>query len=168
MLRGAIISECGRYRYHLHRVWKEESPRIVTWIMLNPSTADADIDDPTIRRCVGFARSWGYDGIEVINLFPFRATKPADLKKADDPVGPLGDYYLEQTCRQAGAERLLLCAWGAHGGFRGRDKEVGELLSEYTLHALELTKKQQPRHPLYLKGSLEPFEWSPARGTDPR
>lgn len=98
--KEASISGCGRYRYALHRWWGHGTT--LGFIMLNPSTADADIDDPTIRRCMGFARDFGYDGIRVFNLYAYRATKPADLWKADEPTGgDRNDDLLREVLRQA-------------------------------------------------------------------
>src|SRR5262245_19133112 len=91
--KEALISPCGLYRYWLTRTW-DNSLRRVCWVMLNPSTADAEQDDPTIRRCVGFARSWGAGGIIVVNLFAFRASDPKALLRAADPVGPDNDGHI--------------------------------------------------------------------------
>ena len=155
--RAASISTCGRYRYTLHRWWGD-GPR-ATFVMLNPSTADSEQDDPTIRRCVGFARRWGYDGIRVVNLYAYRATKPADLWKADNPVGwPRNDDVLEECGRLAACGDTLIAAWGAHAkpsriecvlAFSGWDR----------LQALGTTKSGAPRHPLYVAGDTEPEPW---------
>lgn len=105
--RGALISECGLYRYRLWRRWGI-GPH-ATWIMLNPSTADADLDDPTIRRCIGFARAWGFSAIEVVNLFALRATNPRELGRSADPIGPDNDRHLSEAGRAA---ELRIAAWG--------------------------------------------------------
>ena len=162
--KHASISACGRYRYTLHRWWEPDQFRL-GFIMLNPSTADADVDDPTIRRCLGFARSLGYDGIRVFNLYAFRATKPADLWKADEPTGgDRNDDLLREVLRQA-QHQLVIAAWGAHA----RADRVAELMSwtgsEY-LHALGVTKDGAPRHPLYLRADAQPQPWRP-RVTSP-
>jgi hypothetical protein len=141
--------------------------RCVTFIMLNPSTADAEQDDPTIRRCMGFAKSWTCGTLIVLNLFAYRATNPADMRSAVDPVGPdnhkhfkhwLGDTF----DRLEGRRDLVVCAWGAHGAHRDQDKTVMGWLRNW--HAepqcLGVTKSGQPKHPLYLPSSatLIPFE----------
>ena len=117
--------------------------------MLNPSTADARRDDPTIRRCMGFARTWGYGGVEVVNLFALRATDPSRLRIARDPVGPENDAHIRAVARRSSA---LVVAWGIHGALRERDAEVLALLSRRApTHSLGWTKDGHPRHPLYLR-----------------
>src|SRR4051812_4003223 len=123
--RGAEISECGKYRYRLWRQWFGfgSEKEVALFIMLNPSTADANQDDPTIRRCAAFANASGYERLEVVNLYAYRATDPDDLFKAaregQDIVGP----HNEQAVREA-ADRadLIICAWGARGSRWGQDK----------------------------------------------
>ena len=144
---GAVISACGRYRYRLWRRWSD-GPTCV-FIMLNPSTADAESDDPTIRRCIGFAKREGCGGLVVANLFAFRATSPRDMMAADDPVGPENDNHL-RWCADL-ATGPVIAGWGAHGSFRGRDAAVRRMLDGKAMH-LGLTAAGQPRHPLYLKG----------------
>ena len=154
-LSDAILSDCGTYRYHLTRTW---DARIVPlrFIMLNPSTADAAVDDPTIRRCVGFAKRDGFGGIAVTNLYSFRATKPADLWRAADPVGPGGDDALRLTLSNARDQRVpVVAAWGANA----RPDRVQWLLGQagaQQLVCLGLTKGGAPRHPLYVRGDA-PF-----------
>jgi hypothetical protein len=158
MDRSARLSPDGVYRYELHRIWGD-SARLVGWIMLNPSTADADLDDPTIRRCIGFARSWGYGGIVVRNLFALRSTSPTALRGHPDPVGPENDHWLRAGCSDVGT--LTVCAWGVHGSLNDRDQHVTELLRSagVQLQALGVTKDGAPRHPLYLPGSAIPQPW---------
>lgn len=155
---GAVISSCGTYRYELFRRWAA-GPQLA-WIMLNPSTADATVDDPTIRRCIGFARAWGYGAIVVWNLFALRATDPRDLGQHPDPVGPANDLTLLNGVRR---RELTICAWGAHGSFLGRGQTVRQLIAREGLrvHHLGLTKSGHPRHPLYLPGSTTPQEYKP-------
>ena len=145
-IRGADISECGLYRYRLWRMWTTDRP-LCGWLMLNPSTADADTDDATIRKCIGFARLWGFGGIMVTNLFAFRATKPGHMKASLDPNGPDNDTFVnaEHEC----CERTV-AAWGAHGAHLGRADEVVERLGAENLHVLRLTKAGHPGHPLYI------------------
>ncbi len=152
--KNAVISECGTYRYMLKRKWGPGKP--VLFIMLNPSTADAFQDDPTIRRCMRFAASWGYGGILAGNLFAFRATNPKELQTASDPVGPENDDWLERLADEAG---IVVAAWGSHGSYAGRDKQVTAMFQD--LHCLALTSGGQPRHPLYLKSDCVPVRYLP-------
>lgn len=140
------------YRYTLSRMWDATRPQ-VAFVMLNPSTADAHQDDPTIRRCVGFAKQWGFGRLAVVNLFAYRATRPADLLIADDPVGEDNDAHLLNACR---ASETIVCAWGNHGAHRGRDAAVCALLEDFPLMCLGLTQRGQPRHPLYV-GYAQPL-----------
>ncbi len=158
VVRGATISPCGVYRYRLWRTWVSEAGR-VCWIMLNPSTADAVWDDPTVRRCMGFAEDWGYGGIEVVNLFAFRSTSPFELYGQADPVGP--DNNAEILTRAQSAPRVI-AAWGHHGDLLGRASQVTRWLCEHgvALDCLGLTKDGHPKHPVRLAGdtALVPYE----------
>lgn len=158
--RGAVLSEDGLYRYLLWRLWDRELPRAM-FVMLNPSTADAEIDDPTIRRCIGFARSWGMGGIYVTNLYPYRATNPADLWQASKPMGQGNDSYIERHLDRRG---IAVAAWGAHGKPQ-RVREVRTLFFDagIPLYALKLTKDGAPGHPLYLPAASVPVVYEPAR-----
>lgn len=153
MRRSAVISDCGRYRYRLSRHWDDASIPAV-FIMLNPSTADADLDDPTIRRCMGFARRWRCGGIHVANLFAYRATSPKDMKKAADPIGPENWNYLEALLTSArDFAAPIICAWGANGSHRKQDTEFMRRAAEWgaSLSALRITEKSlAPEHPLYV------------------
>lgn len=145
-------SPCKQYRYTLWRIFDNVVPlRYVLWVMLNPSTADENKDDPTIARCVRFTQSWGYDALCVCNLFAFRATDPEVMKAADDPVGDDNDYWLAKL--SAGAQ-MTVAAWGEHGTFQNRERAVRLILPD--LYALSVNKGGQPGHPLYLKGDLKP------------
>jgi len=123
--------------------------------MLNGSTADAEKDDPTIRRCIGFAKRWGYGSLEVVNLFGYRTTLPTELKKALDPIGPDNDQYITAAAKRA---RRIIIAWGAHGAFKGRGKKVLGMLCRYgcKIECLGETKDGHPRHPLYIRNDTEP------------
>jgi hypothetical protein len=145
LCRDAVISACGRYRYRLSRTWDHRSPPLV-WIMLNPSTADAEIDDPTIRRCVGFARREGAGGIEVLNIFALRATDPKALREAADPIGPDNDQWIREILHP---HRRVVVAWGEHGKYLGRDFAVLRNLRESGIRIECLGAK--PRHPLYIR-----------------
>ena len=151
--KSAIISKCGLYRYELRRIWQ---PKIglVCWTLLNSSTADANFDDPTVRRCMGYTARWGYGGIIVVNEFGLRATDPRDLRKCTDPIGPENDEYIMRATAEA---ELTIAAWGNHGKYLERDKDVMKILS--FPHYLALTKNGSPRHPLYLRKDLQPIPW---------
>lgn len=142
----------GDYRYWLTREWSPTGPTVL-WVMLNPSTATADVDDPTIRKIVGFSKRWGFGSLEVVNLFAFRATEPRAMLAARDPVGPRNDAAIAAA---AGRAALVVCAWGNHGGHLGRDRAVRELLRERELACLRVTKQGQPQHPLYISGDARP------------
>ncbi len=189
--KGATISACGRYRYRLWREWRGTGtdanwdwltdksgkrvvdggghplgePKSALFIMLNPSTADGERDDPTIRRCVAFAKAWGYDRMDVVNLFAWRATKPADLlavNHPDDPVGVNNKDHIEAAARKAG---IIICAWGAHGSHLGQDETTLGWLTDTQLrrcHTLKVTKDGHPGHPLYIAASTVPAPFAKA------
>lgn len=147
---SAVFSPCRTWRYELRRAWDASLP-LVTFVGLNPSTADETRDDPTIRRCIGFAKRWGYGSIVMVNLFAFRATDPRDMRAAADPVGP------ENDARLGGVRGLVIAAWGTGGAFRGRGEAVRSLFG--SVYALGLTKDGYPRHPLYVRGDAELVPW---------
>lgn len=155
----AEVSDCGQYRYTLGRRWGVGSA--ATFIMLNPSTADALQDDPTIRRCIGFAKALGCEALHVANLYAYRATKPADLWKADDPVGPENDEALRTAFRTALREQgPVIAAWGANARpLRAEFVTVLARAAGVTLTALGATKDGAPRHPLYLRADARPEPW---------
>lgn len=148
MLKTAYISDDGVYRYTLTRTWDAHRPQIL-WIMLNPSTADASVDDPTIRRVIGFSDAWGYGSAVVVNVFALRSTDPAALKTHPDPVGPENDDVLR---REAEQRDFAVCAWGAHGGIRDRHVAVLDILHSRGCFpmCLGITKAGMPKHPLYM------------------
>lgn len=155
--RGAILSECGVFRFRLWRTWGTGSR--LGFVMLNPSTADSDRDDPTIRRCVQFARDLGYHGIEVVNVFPLRATDPADLVAVVRQRGanyaaqrPARDKHVREAIAMCG---LVLAAWGAHP----LAVDEARTLPVADWHALGTTKDGAPRHPLYLRADARPVPW---------
>ncbi len=128
------------------------------FVGLNPSTADETEDDPTLRRCMNFSRSWGYGGVCMANLFAFRATDPADMMAAPDPVGARNDRWLTRLARESG---IVIAAWGNGGAYRGRSSEfVGRLAG---LHYLKLNVSGEPAHPLYLGRHLKPQPWTIGR-----
>lgn len=158
---SATISDCERYRYELSRRWVPAftPPGSVCWVMLNPSTADAETDDPTIRRVMAFSKAFGFGGCVVVNLFGFRATNSRDLVAADDPVGPKNDFIAGFWIRHM---PLVIAAWGAHRLAKDREswffKQTRQAGTD--VRCLGVTKDGYPKHPLYLpSGSrLVPFE----------
>ena len=151
---SAIFSGDRRYRYLLIRRVGTSQSRVL-FIMLNPSAADEVRDDPTIRRCIGFARDWGFGLLEVVNLFALMSTNPKTLLDAEDPVGPDNDATIHAALRRA--ERVIL-AWGNHGSrHRERAAHVTKMaLDLSTPHHLGLTKFGFPRHPLLLPKNTVP------------
>ena len=155
--RTADLSPCGVYRYRLTRHWDSSLPR-VRWVMVNPSTADASVDDPTIRRCMAFSRAWGCGSLVVVNLYAYRATDPDDLirqfKAGVDVVGPDNDAAIVDACGTG----LTVAAWGAQHWAQQRAKRVLTLLrlAGARLHRIGVTKDGMPRHPLYVRGDAVP------------
>lgn len=159
MRGGAIIT--GNYRYLLWREW-DSNNKTVAFIMLNPSRADASLNDPTITRCIKFALAWGYGRLEVVNLFAYRTPHPSLLKQAAEPIGrdnaprsgSLRDRFILESVNQS--DRVIL-AWGNNGTWQQQDFYVLELLKTYNhLYSLGITKKGCPRHPLYLRSDTRP------------
>lgn len=157
MKKDATISACGMYRYELSRQWDDDLGAL-GFVMLNPSTADANADDPTIRKCVGFAQRFGYGGIKVVNLFAYRATDPADLKKAGYPIGPENDRHIAGAMLNCA---VVVCAWGANARKLERPAAVLRVLKQNLIQpwALRLLDGNVPGHPLMLPYacSLEPI-----------
>lgn len=154
---SAYFSRCGKYRYRLYRRWSDA--KHVTFVMLNPSTADARNDDPTIRRCIGFAKDWGCGCLEVLNIFALRSTSPRALIHTFDPIGPLNnDFLLSLTLR---TDRFIVAAWGRHGTLWERGKWVAQMLArrDVSLHALGANKDGTPKHPLYVPGTATAEPW---------
>lgn len=179
--KGAEISACGKYRYRLWREWRGThdpnnwrwlrdakggiakdgnnldlgEPKACVFVMLNPSTADGSTDDPTIRRCVGFAKRWNFERLEVVNLFAFRATDPQTVlrmshgPKSDDPVGVENSEHFERVMPRAG---VVVCAWGNHGRHLDQDETALGWMLGYRapIVALKISKDGNPCHPLYL------------------
>jgi hypothetical protein len=148
----ARISRCGTYRYALWRRWAA-GPQVL-FVMLNPSTADRSSDDPTIRRCIGFAGRWGFGALAVGNLFAYRTASPQILKQAPHPVGHANDRWLERLAAQSSR---VVAAWGNEGSLLGRDEQVRDLLGP--LYVFSLTQRGQPRHPLYIQRDIAPKPW---------
>lgn len=155
---SAVLSQCGAYRYWLTRDWTSGGKRAV-FIMLNPSTADAIQDDPTIRRCIDFAKRFGCDGLLVVNLYALRSTDPDALWNHPDPVGPENDAHIQWALWAAEmSDAPVIAAWGANAR-QDRVDEVLELPGMLACQALGLTKAGQPRHPLYLRRDAELVPW---------
>ena len=154
---GATFSPCRRWRYLLWRRWDASKP-VANFLMLNPSTADEVKLDPTCSRARDYAERWGYGALIVTNIFAFRNTNPDQMKAAKDPVGPGNDAAIVRTAKQSA---LVVCAWGNHGGFLGRSREILEKLKAngIALHALRVNANGEPAHPLYLPGKLKPISW---------
>lgn len=156
MKTDACISECGRYRYTLTRQWADAG-KLVVFCGLNPSTADAHQDDPTVRRELAFAKAWGFGKYVKVNAYGLRSTDPRLLWQVDDPVGPLN---LDAVLTWAGLADLFVAAWG--NNIREREAFVlRQRLRDYgvKVHALKVTKQGNPQHPLYLPKTLVPFAW---------
>ncbi len=149
---GAVFDETGTYRYRLWRRWDQALP-VLCFVMLNPSTADATNNDPTITRCINMARQWGYGGVEVVNLFAYRSTRQRDLWQAEDPVGPQNDAYIRRAIAKSDS---CVVAWGNLPTRRNdRSKTVSKFLAGKKIFCLGLTKNSQPRHPLYLSAEVQ-------------
>ena len=154
MQGGAVIT--GEYRYLLWREWNNQG-ETVSFIMLNPSRADAETNDPTITRCINFAQSWGYGRLEVVNLFAYRTPKPSLLEQAREPIGRDNPRFILESVEKS--DRVIL-AWGNHGTWQQQDLYTLELLKSYNhLYCFGTTKKGCPRHPLYLRSSTKPQRW---------
>jgi hypothetical protein len=159
--RTALLSECGSYRYRLGRIWEPAGPGIL-FVMLNPSTADAFQDDPTIRRCMGFARSWGFGSFHAGNLFAWRSSKPADLFLTEDPAGKENHLHLEALARDCSR---IICAWGNEPVLKKMGVSDGRNLlppaiRNRELYYLRQSKGGTPWHPLYLPSEVSPCLWT--------
>ena len=154
MIKRAKFSADRKYRYSLERIWITRKP-FVCFVGLNPSTADENLDDPTIRRCIRFSSDWGYGGLVMVNLFAFRSTNPKKLYLEDNPIGDENDKYLRLYSQHAG---ITVVAWGTNGEHMKRGENVIKLLTnpQWLTH----TKGGHPGHPLYLKADLKPVPFS--------
>ena len=151
LLSNAKFSNDRIYRYALWRIWDNQLPKVL-FIGLNPSTADEINNDPTIRRCMKFTYDWGYGGYLMGNIFAYRSTDPKKLKIVKEPIGIDNNYWLKKLHKEAS---LTIGAWGNHGKFLNRGKEIIDLIDN--LFCLKITKEGQPSHPLYLSSKLKPF-----------
>ena len=157
MHKGAILSSCKKHRLQLWREWDSNLPKVL-FIMLNPSTADDQQDDPTLRRCIDFAKQWGFGGLYIGNLYSFRAADPKTLLKVSKFSHRDNYKHLVTMANQC---QLVVCAWGNYPVIKklGIPKNIFKYL-EQNLHCLALSKKSMPMHPLYLKKSLTPIPFS--------
>jgi hypothetical protein len=159
---AAVFSPCRTWRYSLTRIWDESTP-LAMFIGLNPSTADETVDDQTVRRCIRFAREWGYGGLVMTNMYALRSTDPGGLLTAADPIGPDNDTVLLNWAAAAG---VIVAAWGTWGTkvkpYTQRPNTMPGLVWPKTLQCLGVTNSGQPRHPLYLRADTELEPWSPA------
>lgn len=157
---SAALSPDRTYRYSLTRIWDQDKP-FIRFVGLNPSTADEHIDDPTVRRCVGFARDWGAGGIVMLNVFAFRATDPRVMKRADDPIGPRNDWAIRLWTLDLSDAPVVAC-WGVHGDHQLRGRRVEHMLKQICpdrLRIFGLTKDGHPKHPLYLSRLARLERW---------
>lgn len=147
---GAVLSDDRIYRYALWRTWDASKPTIM-FIGLNPSTADETTDDPTVRKCIRFAKAWGYGRLIMANLFALRATDSVQMLRAPEPIGDQNDAWIN---RMADRADFVVAAWGNDGQHKGRSFEVRSQLTD--LHCLKVNATGEPSHPLYLKAEIEP------------
>lgn len=157
----ALYSPCGTYRYGLERLWRETPGPVLLWVMLNPAKADERRNDPTIERCQRRAQAMGFGGMRIANIFAFRAPTPAELRRAETPVGPENDALLLRWHAEAG---MTLAGWGMHGAHMGRGPQIAAQLIG-AVHVLGLTRDGHPRHPLYVAYSQQPRLWHRQAGS---
>jgi hypothetical protein len=149
----AIFSEDRKHRYALFREWDLSKPSLM-FIGLNPSTADEKADDPTIRRCIGFAKRWGFGKLIVANLFSFRTPSPKELFRSENPVRKENDYWLERLSREA---QKVILAYGNQGKFKNRHGEILKIIE--SPYCIQKSKTGMPMHPLYLRYTKEPVKF---------
>ena len=157
--KKARFSFCYRYRYSLERSWDGGKGRVL-FIGLNPSTADHKRDDPTIRRCVGFAKSWGYQSMEIVNLFAFRSACPKGLKAVSDPVGKQNDRWIRNAEKRSD---ITIACWGSINMGRGRAAKLIKKL-KYP-YCLKINQTLEPAHPLYMRADLKPTPYIVSRNS---
>lgn len=153
----AVFDATAQYRYWWARRWNPSDP-VLHFLMLNPSTADADHSDPTVTRCHHYAEAWGFGTLIVTNIFAYRSTDPHALITVTDPVGPDTDAWI---LRAVQAAHQTIVAWGTHGAIHDRHSQVLALLAGHPLYALGLSRAGFPRHPLYLPRTARPVLYAP-------
>ena len=151
------FSECRNYRYTWALPLNLSTKGTCAFIGLNPSTADEEYSDPTVKRCVKIARDLNFQRFVMLNLFAYRSTDPKNLRFVGDPIGPDNDAWILQ---EASAATMVVAAWGTNGQYRQRDEEVLDLLQGIPLYKLALTQYGFPHHPLYLKDDIRPTLWN--------
>lgn len=152
---GAVFDGTGKYRYSLSRSWDRKLEKAV-FIMLNPSKADAEINDPTIRRCISFAHKMNCGSLEVVNLFAYRTAYPQELRACRRPVGKLNDKYITEAAQNAA---VIVVAWGNWGSLHRRNEEVlGLLQGSVPIMCFGMTLQGHPRHPLFLPADTRAIE----------
>lgn len=158
MKTGAYFSPDRKYRYSLFRIW-QPAASLVSYVLLNPSTADETTNDPTVSRCQVRAINAGFGGLIVVNIFAWRSTYPVNLYQAADPVGPENDVFIDRAVRES---ELVVCGWGKHGAYQDRGREVVKLIRSAgrTPHALRINADGSPEHPLYLSYKLQPIPFT--------
>ena len=154
MEKKANISKDKIYRYTLSRTWDSTKPTVL-FIGLNPSIADENIDDPTITRCINFAKDWGYGTLLMANLFAFRSTYPKEIYLIDDPIGKDNDHYILECVKQSD---LIIACWGNNGTYMDREKFIKELVPN--LYCLQKNKNGTPHHPLRLSRDINPIPFN--------
>lgn len=151
----AVFSPCRQYRYRLTRRWGDGN-RFACFIALNPSTADEHQNDPTVRRMIGYAMSWGMDGLHVANIFALRSTDPRALKTCRSPIGMDNDGHI---LAMAASAEIIIAAWGTHGRLHGRGLAVHQMLLAAGMKVLCLGRNADgsPKHPLYVRADVVPM-----------
>jgi hypothetical protein len=163
MLKGAKIDDTGEYRYSLAREWNAKLGKVL-FILLNPSTADATFDDPTVKKCIGFAERWGFESLKIVNLFAYRATDPEELVEAKDPVGSDNDRWIREAVKRTD---FVVVGWGNLGPYickrcincSHRIDRVLNIIKDSNPHCLAITKERQPKHPLFASYALKPIPY---------
>ena len=151
---GAKFSLCKKYRYTLWRTWDLSKPKIM-FLGLNPSTADEINNDPTVARCINYAKLWNYGGMYMMNIFAFRTTYPIELKKASEPIGLDNDYWINKISKSVDK---CIAAWGNDGAFLDRSNDIKSNINN--LYCLKINHSGEPSHPLYLKSTLIPIKYN--------
>lgn len=151
----ATFSKDRKYRYELSRTW-DSSKGTVCFVMLNPSIAGETESDPTINRCISFAKSWGYGGIKVVNLFALVSTDPSNLYAAKDPIGPDNDKFLDNAFKEC---QIVVLGWGNIGDHQNRAQAFLKKYTSQQFHCIKKNGTGSPAHPLYLSGKLKPISY---------
>lgn len=168
---SAVFSPCRRYRYSLHRQWNPTGTTCA-FIGLNPSTADELADDPTVRRCIAFAKRWGHGSLAMLNLFPLRSTDPSALKGASIPANVIKANVDEIILRASHSARVVVC-WGTHGSVDGGEMTARVLSAVqsdgvgHTPVCLGVNRDGSPKHPLYIRADTMPIPYAAAARATP-